>query len=303
MSAAGWVAVALGAACCLGVLPASAAISARIPEECGAQSEFEFELEQRLANLSAAETTRVTLTPEPSGYLLVVEAANQRRELHDSNCRELLRAAIVIAIALLDPTSKEAAPEPEPEPEPERPVPLVPPPPASNAPNRPHSRPKIAVAAGGGVHVGTLPRATPMLELDSQLKWKRFGIAAGLRYLLPQSTVDESEPGARISAVGAYLAGLFEPWRRIQVRVGIASYRLSAQALRSTEIGDGSAWELGLAAGTTFTPFERPPFFTLLGLEGQLNLIQPTFKILPDYEVFQVPLVSGSGFARAGVVF
>jgi hypothetical protein len=40
-----------------------------------------------------------------------------------------------------------------------------------------------------------------------------------------------------------------------------------------------------------------------VGLEGQLNLLQPSFTILSYHEVFHVPRWSGSAFARAGVVF
>ncbi|HEY0469805.1 MAG TPA: hypothetical protein VGC79_36715, partial [Polyangiaceae bacterium] len=236
MKAACRLAIGLGAACGLGVLPANAAISAQIPEECGSLSEFEIELEQRLGNLAAPEATRVTLTPEASGYHLVVEAGNQRRELRDPSCQELLRAAIVIAIALLDPKRQEATPA-EPAPEPEQAAPALPPvTPAPNPPSQSRSRAKFGITAGAGIHVGTLPEATLMLELDTQLKWTRFGLAAGVRYLLPQeSTGDDSEHGARVSAGGAYLAGLYEPWRRVQVRVGVATYRLSARGLGSLE--------------------------------------------------------------------
>jgi hypothetical protein len=40
-----------------------------------------------------------------------------------------------------------------------------------------------------------------------------------------------------------------------------------------------------------------------VGLEGQLNLIRPSFEIRNYDEVFQVPLLSGTALARAGVVF
>ncbi len=299
MSASAWLALGLGAAYWLFALPAGAAISAQIPEECGSLSEFEGELERRLGNVSAPEATRVTLTPEVSGYRLVVEAGNQRRELHDPSCQELLRAAVVIALALLDPKREEATP---PAPEPERPAPPAPARPAS--PNRSsHSRPKFALGAGVGLHLGTLPQATLMLELDSQLKWARFGVAAGFRYLLPTSTVDENLRGARIGAAGAYLAGLFEPWQRVQTRLGIATYRLSATGVGSVDTRDGSAWEVAPTLGASFTPFERPPFWTSVGLEGQLNLIRPSFEIRSYNEVFHVPLLSGSALARAGVIF
>jgi hypothetical protein len=142
-----------------------------------------------------------------------------------------------------------------------------------------------------------------MLEFDAQLKWARFGVAAGARYLLPTSSVDEKNRGARIGATGAYLAGVFEPWHRVQTRLGIAVYRLSASGITTGESLDGSAWEVAPTLGASFTPFEHPPFWTSVGIEGQLNLIRPSFEILSYREVFHVPLLSGSALARAGVVF
>ncbi|HKO47450.1 MAG TPA: hypothetical protein VJV79_06990 [Polyangiaceae bacterium] len=304
MSRSAWLAASLGALVWLAALPASAAISADIPPECGSLSEFEQELEQRLGNATAAQATRVTLTPEVSGYRLVVEAANQRRELHDASCQELLRAAVVIALALLDPKREEQAMSTAAS---ARPASSAP---ASSAPSAPpapsdshHSRPKVALGAGVGAHLGTLPKVALMLEFDAQLKWTPFGVALGFRYLLPTSSIDETGRGARIGAAGAYLAGLFEPWQRVQMRLGVATYRLSASGIGGVDPRDGSAWELAPTLGVNFTPFERPPFWTSVGLEGQLNLIRPSFEIRNYNEVFHVPLVSGSALARAGVVF
>jgi len=299
VSASAWLAGGLGLCSWLAALPVSAAISAQIPPECGSLAEFELELEQRLGNVSTPDATRVTLTPEVSGYRLVVEAGNQTRELHDASCQELLRAAVVIALALLEPKREQvpaSAPEPARSVLAEQPEQR-----AANTARRPPLH--FALAAGGGLHVGTLPQPTLILEFDAQLKWARFGGAAGFRYLLPQTTVDENNRGARIGAVGAYLAGSFEPWHRLQARLGIATYRLSASGIGSTAAYDGSAWELSPTLGATFIPFERPPFWTSVGLEGQLNLIRRSFEILNYHEVFRTSLLSGSAFARAGVVF
>jgi hypothetical protein len=280
-------------------MPAGAAISAQVPAECGSFSEFESALEQRIGNVATPEPTRITLTPELSGYQLVVEVGDQRRELHDPSCQELLRAAVVVTLALLEPQGKEATPGVQGSERPAPPAPPAPPRPVSSG----QARPKLALAAGAGLHVGTLPKATLMLEFDAQLKWARFGVAAGFRYLLPTSSVDENERGARVGATGAYLAGVFEPWHRVQTRLGIAAYRLFASGITSVESREGSAWELSPTLGASVVPFERPPFWTSVGLEGQLNLIRPSFEIRSYNEVFQVPLLSGTALARAGVVF
>ena len=305
MSASAWLAAGLGLLFSLGTFPAHAAISVQIPPECGSQPDFARELEQRLGNVGMSEATRVTLTPEPDGYRLVVEAGNQSRELHDASCQELLRAAVVIALALLEPPrAADADPPPPPEPAPQAPSPRVPEPARNEAhAARGAAHPQFALGAGAGVHIGTLPQPTLMLDVDAQLKWSRFGVAAGVRYLLPNETLDEEGFGVRVRAVGASLAGLFEPWQRLQVRVGVATYRLSGTGIGSTQTNDGSVWEVAPTVGAAFVPFQRPPFWTCVGLEGQLNLIRPTFEILSHDEVFQVSPVSGSASAHAGVVF
>jgi len=307
VSASAWLAAGIGLIGGIASLPASAAVSAQIPPECGSLSEFERELEQRLGGVSAAETTRVTLSPEVGGYHLLVEAGQQRRELHDPSCQELLHAAIVIALALLEPKREEVVPAvPEPTRATSAPPKEGPSAPTAASPKADvsgHSRPRFVLGAGAGVHVGMLPEATLLLDFEAQLKWARFGVATGFRYLPPNSTRDESGRGVRIDAIGATLTGLFEPWHRVQVRLGIAGYRLSGTGLGSSADREGSAWELAPTLGATFIPFERPPFWTAVGLEGQLNLLRPSFEILHYDEVFEVFPVSGSAFARAGVFF
>lgn len=293
MTRAVWLALSSSAVCWLAALPAYASISAQIPPECGSLGEFEHELEERLGSVTEPEATRVTLTPELAGYRLVVEAGGQRRELHDSSCQELLRAAIVITLALLEP-NREQAPVPAAE--------LVPPAKALPRVAGPLP-PKVGLAAGGGIHFGTLPDATLLLELETQLEWTRFGLAVGFRYLLPTQSRDAQGRGARVDAMGATVAALFEPWHGLEMRLGVATYRLSATGLGSVVSRDGAAWELAPTLGASFTPLESPPFWTSVGLEGQLNLIRPSFEILKYDEVFRVPTLSGSALARAGVVF
>ncbi|HYQ04145.1 MAG TPA: hypothetical protein VER96_35985 [Polyangiaceae bacterium] len=290
----------------LAAVPARAAITVQIPPECGSQPDFARELEQRLGELGTRETTRVTLTPEPDGYHLVVEAGNQSRELHDANCEELRRAAVVIALALLEPKRDEPTPpvvEPEQPPPPPAATPERTPAPAEANPVKHATHPQFAIGAGAGVHVGTLPKATLMIDVDAQLKWTRFGVAAGFRYLLPNETRDADGVGAKIGGLGASLAGLFEPIQRVQVRVGVVTYHLSGSGIGSLQNTDGSAWEVAPTLGAAFVPFQRPPFWTCVGLEGQLNLIRPTFEILSHNNVFQVYPLSGSAFAHVGVVF
>lgn len=286
--------LSLGLALCAGLRPAHAAAAADIPTECGSLSAFEAELRERLGPHPSLDATRVLLTPDVSGYRLVVEVGSERRELYDPNCRELMRAAVVIALALLEPRAAE------PEAPREEPVVLSAPPRAAASERRVM---RFALAGGAGAHFGTLPNPTLLLDLDAQLKWTRWGVAGGFRYLLPVSERDATKHGARVSGVGAYLAGTYEPWPRVQARLGVVGYRLSGTGLGSVERNSDTAWELSPTLGASFTPFQRAPFWTSVGAEGQLNLLRAHFDISSYRTVFSVPWLSGSLFFRGGVVF
>ncbi len=273
--------------------PAQAAFASAIPEECGSWSELQAELQSRLGPDAALDSTRVTLTPDDAGYRLVVEVGSERRELHDPNCRELMRAAVVIAIALLEPQREQ--------PKQAEPVVVAARPREDRTPQA--SPLRVALAGGAGLHVGSLPNPTLLLDLDAQLLWARWGIAGGFRYLLPSSEHDARGRGARVGGVGGYVAGSYQPWSRLQGRLGFAAYRLSGAGLGSLERSSDAAWEVGPTLGAAFIPFRWQPFWTSVGAEGQLNLVRPVFKIDNYGEVFRVPWGSGSFFLRAGVIW
>jgi hypothetical protein len=284
MKCASWV-VAL----CLCSTPAHALITTPIPEECGSGQELEAELQRRLG--PNVDVPHITVSPEGSGYRLIVEVGGERREIHDQSCQELLRAAVVVSLALTEPKHPEepvASPEPVAPATPRRPVP---------------SHDEIAIAAGAGLHVGMTPKPALLVELDAQLRWARFGIASGLRYLAPSSTIAAGH-GVRVSALGAFAAGTVEPWPSVQARLGVVGYRLFGTGFGGVQPAEDSAWEVAPLLGANFTPYRHPPFWASIGAEGQLNLIRPSFEVL-HYEdrVFRAPWLSGSAFAHAGVVW
>ncbi|MEO6603325.1 MAG: hypothetical protein ABIQ16_25805 [Polyangiaceae bacterium] len=286
----------LGVGLALCALPrlAPAAATAAIPTECGSRSAFEAELRDRLGPNVSLDTTRVMLTPDVSGYRLVVEVGTERRELYDPNCPELMRAAVVIALALLEPRATETEAPRE-----AKAMLSVPPRATQDGPRAMH----FALAGGAGIHIGTVPIPTLLLDLDAQLKWTRWGVAVGFRYLLPSSERDRTDHGARVSGIGAYMAGTYEPWARVQARLGVIGYRLSGTGLGSVERSADTAFELGPTLGASFTPFQSAPFWTNVAAEGQLNLLRAHFDILNYGTVFSVPALSGSLFLRGGVVF
>jgi len=257
MKRVGWV-----AALCWCSTPAHALITTPIPEECGSAQQLEAELRRRLG--PNVEAPHITLSPEGSGYRLLVEVGSQQRELHDQSCQELLRAAVVVSLALSEPTQSEEQPVAAPEPD------------ARSAPRRARpSQYRIAVAAGAGLHVGTTPKPTLLLEVDAQLRIARLGLASGVRYLASTSTI-EAGHGVSVSALGAFAAGTVEPWSSVQARLGVVGYRLFGTGFGGVQPAQDSAWEVAPLLGANFTPYRHAPFWASIGAEAQLNLIRPS---------------------------
>lgn len=296
-----WLAFGLAIALAVSSRAVHAGPAAAIPAECGSVSAFEAALRERLGPNASLDATSVTLTPDISGYRLVVEVAGERRELYDPNCQELMRAAVVIATAMLEPgAARFEAPRAAPE---TPPAPPLEPEDAAGAASAPRVM-RVALGGAAGVHFGTVPNPTLLLELDAQLRWTRFGLAGGFRALLPATERDASGHGARVSGMGAYLAGTFQPWSPVQARLGVVGYRLSGTGLGSVERTTNAAWEFGPIVAASFTPFQRGPFWTNVGADGQLNVLRAHFEI--DHyndSVFRVPWLSGSLFLRVGVFF
>jgi hypothetical protein len=161
----------------------------------------------------------------------------------------------------------------------------------------------IALAPTVGVHFGTTPRPTIVLELDAQLRWSHWGVATGARYLLPTSERDDTERGVEVSGLGAYLAGSYSPIPRLQARLGVVGYRLSGTGLGSVQRASDVTWEVAPTVGASFVPFEYGVFWTALGGEAQLNLLRARFEIREYGEVFRVAPVSAQVFGRAGLTF
>lgn len=62
--------------------------------------EFENEVLHRLGSGVAMPNVAFEITPETGGYALRMNVGGEARELHDVDCRELFRAAVVVTVAL-----------------------------------------------------------------------------------------------------------------------------------------------------------------------------------------------------------
>jgi hypothetical protein len=239
----------------------------------------------------------VSIAPRASGHHLRVQIGAELRELNDESCSELFRAAVVVAVAMLmrDRTPPAAVPEPE----------KTAPPAAAATPS---ARPRFTLGAGAGANIGTLPKPTPVLELEGQALWRQWGLALGGRYLLPSEELVDDARGATLQAFGGHAAVIFRPARAWQARLGFAAQRLLGKGQGGQRPQSDEIWVAGPTLGLGFVPYESGPLWLGLGAEGQLNALRGEFKILnynrvDDLSVHSVPWLSGAAFVRLGLVW
>lgn len=301
----------------LGVSVASAAAEpSAIPAECGSRQAFDAELALRLrldpevgvdprreGRTSSDQLSRVSvsITPQGDSYRLRVAIGGEQRELEDTSCTELFRAALVIAVSMLlgeDETSPQDV------------TPSRAATPASAAPLV-STRPRFSVGAGAGLAVGTLPKAVLALELEGKVLWRHLGVSASLRALLPAERRDPNRQGADLYALGAGVTGIFRPATDWEARLGFAVQRLSGKGFGLNQGYSASVWAAGPTLGLGWTPLRYGAFWAGVGAEGQLNVVRGRFEILnysgeltgQRYPVYRVPWLSGDAFVRFGLVW
>jgi hypothetical protein len=293
----------LAAAAFFASVPSWAAASLRVPAECGSEAEFERETRARLDREVPALPTVVAIERTGDGYLLRMRVGDELRELRDHDCRELFRAAVVVAVATAMSQSRPAA-EPERGAAPRAPVKKEP---EREAPagrgDRAASRLTASLAIGGGAHSGHSPKLVPLVELEAKVSASDFGGALGVRYLAPGSTLDDAGRGVEVEGVGVQLAGLYAPFPLFEARLGVGAFRLSGTGLGSPGDRSDTAWSGGPIAGVSLVPLRRGRVWVAAALEGEWHLVRPAFQILNYGEVFRVSRFGGSALARLGVRF
>lgn len=287
-----------------------------IPPECGSRAAFDAELRARLGNATSIESVHVRIEPRADRFHLRVQIGSEVRELEDPSCTELFRAAVVVALAVLmrDESPPPPATPPPATPPPATPPPATPPPPAAQpspaAPAREY--PQLTASAGAGVVVGSMPKPVLGLELESQVLWRRFGVALDLRYLAAAEKRDAEDKRVRIQGLGLGAAAVFRPAPRWEARLGFAVQRFSGRGEGAiAQPRDDVSWALGPTLGLGFVAVDARPFWLGLGAEGQLNALRARFQIRnysqqiseQGQDIFLSPWLAGSGFVRLGLVF
>jgi hypothetical protein len=275
---------------------AAAQPSLDFPAECGSASEFESEVARRLGKLRLPATS-ARIERDGQGYRLSMSVGGERRELRDRDCRELFRAAVVVAVAI---AVSEAEPSRKPQ---TAPSPKVAKEPAPLAPQAvaPRSVLSVFVGASGGVTLGVVPGVVPSFELEAKLFAHRFGAALAARYVAPGSSRDAANRGVEVRAAGASVLGLFQPIPSLEARLGAALLRSYGTGLGSPAQQSDAAWAGGLVAGLVVYPLRRGRFWVGAGAEGEWHLVRSRFEILNYGEVFRMPRFGGSVTARLGL--
>jgi hypothetical protein len=124
------------AACSMLASVVHARAAVEVPLGCGSEVEFSGEVRRRLGSDIQPLPTSLRIEPEAGGYVLRMQVGSEQRELRDPSCRELFRAAVVVAatIAMSEARRRNpalggaAAPAPEASP-------AAPSPAAATAPN------------------------------------------------------------------------------------------------------------------------------------------------------------------------
>jgi hypothetical protein len=248
---------------------ASAQTTAEIPGECGSQQEFDREVRARLENQAAPLPTTLELEPEAGGYVLRMSLGGAQRELRERSCRELFRAAVVVAVAITLSEAKPKAASATPPLEGQK-ARDVAPAPANHQPEAELGSGFFsAVALGGGVHAGITPNLVPLPELEVRIGYAHFGAALGARYFPSSLASDEAGRGVDVSAVGGELSALFLPTEAWETRLGVQIFRLSGTGVGSEAEQSDAAWSAGLLAGAGFYPLRQGRMWGGLGVSGE----------------------------------
>ncbi|HWA73405.1 MAG TPA: hypothetical protein VG937_13760 [Polyangiaceae bacterium] len=288
---AAFVGVLLSTALCF------AASNVSVPAGCGSREEFESEVMQRLGGGLSMPNVALDIAKESSGYVLRMSVNDEARELHDVDCRELLRAAVVVTVAL---TLSHGPPRP-----PARsakPVTTQVPVPAATDRKGP-SDVELRAAAGAGLESGLLPGAALGLELFGEALWKqRFGASLAARYLARRSEQDAAGRGLVVDAFGGQALGRYRANSRWEAGLGAAAFRLDADGLGPGR-RPGHAWAAGPALEIGFEPLRTQHWWLGIAAEARWNLLRPTFEFLNHGPIFTASRFDFSLFLRLGPRF
>lgn len=267
-------------ACCVEIASASPAVVA--PDGCGSAAEFEREVKERLTQASEVPPTRVWIVAQPGGYRLTIQTAAEIRELFNRDCRELFRAAIVIAVARAS-EHRQATPLPPPGLAPSR---------STESRGESGTQLRLGLSAGGGLHLGLAPHPSVAPEVEGQILFGRLGLGLAIRHLINAGDQDDQGLGVSVSGPAAMLRVLYALAPAWRAGLGFGVVRLKGVGLGSADNAEDTAWSAGPTISAGWIPLRVRHFWLGVGVETQLNLLRARYEILNHGEVFRVSPVS-----------
>jgi hypothetical protein len=331
---------AIGVLGILGTTTAHALPQFEIPSDCGTIEEYRTGIRARLGAEATAllQALSVRIAKNDNGYRLDVRLHASTRHIEDQDCRALLRAATVIAIALWE--SPESAPNKATDPASARtdthdpqlhdpasesfdsasahpassqavlppPLPALVPEATQSAESaaRDPSAPKswrIGLEGRAGAIAGLVPGVSAILGLEPSLRYGSLGFGVGLDYVFPREEVDPGGYGVRVSAFRVAPTVTWSLRPRVGLQVGVAGSFLTGTGRGSERDQTDHAWTLGPQVGIQVKVLKYRGAWIALGGMTQLELIRPRFEIRAYGEVFRPFWVNGSVNLSMGVAF
>jgi hypothetical protein len=295
-----------------------------VPAQCGNESAFAQAIRERVGKdaellLGALE---LSIDGNVEGFALSMRVGDEARNLFDRHCEDLFRAAVVVAVALWEaPHTAESASSavnpsvppnaaPEISPDPRSPAERAPvntgtvtPPHGQVVPHaKTRARPPFRAWLQGeaGVLSGLTPDPTPTFGLRGALEQPRFGMATGVRLLLPSSDRDKNDRGVSVFAIGAHVSAFARPLPPLGVELGASAHLLRGRGLGSHATDTAVLGSFGPRLGLWAIPIQTNDLLLTIGVEGQLAVIRPSFEISEYGRVFRADVMSAGGFLTLG---
>lgn len=320
----------------LGTTSAHALPHFEIPSGCGTVDEYQAGMRARLGAEASEllEALTVKISPKDSGYRLEVRLGTSTRHIEDQDCRALVRAATVVAIALWEspkrtphagmdplggPSSGSESPPHDPESTafesgssngPSRgalppPLPAYVPeatPGATRNPNLANSW-SVALEAHAGPVAGLVPGVSGLFELKPSLRFGSLEVGVSASYVMPREQVDTESYGVRVSAFGIAPTLTWSPHPRVGMQGGAAVFLLTGTGRGSERDQTDHAWAFGPQVGIRAKVLQYRRAWIALGGMAQLELVRPRFEIRAYGEVFRPFWANGSVHLGVGFAF
>ena len=311
---------------------ADAAARFDVPIRCGARSDFDASIRARLGDEAHKLLDTLDLVIEPRGdaYRLSMRVGDDARTLEDPSCTDLLRAAVVVAIALWEaPSAQTATHRADGDAAPRageatggiegdlsaKPLQvsqvartggsLLGPVGHVTAHTASSERKGLPVQLSGlaGIGQGQQPDWTPFVGVRAAVELKVFGIVASLRFSPADRTTDANRRGVIVTALGGQVAAYWKPLFWAGIEAGLSTHYLHGAGVGSRDVWSADVVSAGPHLSVWAIPWQNDWIFTTVATESHLNLLRPRFEISGYGEVYRVSGLSWASYLSAGVRF